>query len=91
MRVAAFVGAVAVTVITVILHIVFTLGAAVMAAVVGSNAGSQQQRGGGGEQQSFEFHRYRPFFNKVGFGRQPAGERRAGKGFCNAEPFFGRR
>lgn len=37
MRVAAFVGAVAV-----ILHIVFTLGAAVMAAVVGCDTGGQQ-------------------------------------------------
>lgn len=64
MRVAAFVGAVAVTVITVILHIVSAFGAAVMAAVVGSNAGGQQQRGGGGEQQGFEFHRDRPFFIK---------------------------
>ncbi len=86
MRVAVFAVAVAV-----ILHIVFTLGAAVMAAVVGSNAGGQQQRGSGGEQQSFEFHRYRPFFIKCDSGGNPPGERRAGKGFCNAEPFFGRR
>ncbi len=58
MRVAVFAVAVAV-----ILHIVFALGAAVMAAVVGCDTGGQQQCGGGGEQQGFEFHRYRPFFD----------------------------
>lgn len=44
MRVAVFAVAVAV-----ILHIVFALGAAVMAAVVGCDAGGQQQGGGRGE------------------------------------------